>query len=102
MAIYKLNEQIEIFLIFSPPSQQHLRSEKEDTLIASIKGLSGSWLGGKLDNTPTRGAPTIVYNDNGPFHHSKLREGFFQELVGNKWREILHRQSCRMCGKPHT
>lgn len=80
----------------------HLRSKKENAFVAPIKGLSGSGLGGKLNNALPRGTSTIIHNDNCSFNHSKLRKGLFEELIGNKWRQVLHREGCRVCGKSHS
>lgn len=80
----------------------HLRGKKENTLVAPIKGLPGSWFGRKLNNPFACGTPTIIYNYNRSFNHSKLRKSLFKKLIRNKWRQVLHREGCRVCGKPHT
>lgn len=80
----------------------HLRGKKENALVAPIEGLSGSWFGGKLNNTLACGTSTIIDNDNCSFNHSKLRKGLFKELIRNKRRQVLHRERCRMCGKSHS
>lgn len=80
----------------------HLRSKKENTLVAPIEGLSGSWFGGKLNNALACGTSTIIYNDNCSFNHSKLRKGLFKKLIRNKWRQVLHREGCGVCGKSHS
>lgn len=80
----------------------HLRGKKENTLVATIEGLPGSWFGCKLNNPLACGTATIIYNYNRSFNHSKLRKSLFKELIRNKWRQVLHREGCRVCGKSHT
>lgn len=80
----------------------HLRGKKENTLVAPIEGLPGSWFGRKLNNPLARWTATIINNYDCSFDHSKLREGLFKELIRNKWRQVLHREGCRVCGKSNT